>query len=387
MLYATSSTAASTAAKVATLSSGTATLTNGLTVSVTFTNGNAAYAPTLNLNSLGAKPIYTNGVRYAYWTAGATVVFVYASNAWYSASTPVYANTVTIGNPAGKNVYVDSDSVDIKNGSITNSSFTNNEISLGVGNDSSKINMLKDGLVISTSSYEHEGNAKIRSDINSKSQIRILTGDDHDEHGFCYYNSITSTSDFDNTDSLLSQISLYAVGGSSPTTLNDAGVNVYAYEYLTVGPDNESAIVSGSGVTINGNEIIINDNVLHSFVCDAGIKNDWNYRKYSDGYVEMYKKERSTSFNIHDAWGNMYTMSNGNNIASRKYPFTFKEIPNEQFNVTLIGAQSGNSLSSFTGKLKPNNKTNTGVYEIYRGTKIDGVIAEFQYHVCGYVEE
>ncbi len=148
MLYATSSTDATAIEKAATLSSGTATLTNGLTVSVTFTNGNTASAPTLNLNSLGAKPIYTNGVQYAYWTAGATVVFVYASDAWYSASTPVYANTATIGNPAGKNVYIDSDSVDIRNGSVVSSSFEGSKIELGKNDKNSTISMRNGGVVI-----------------------------------------------------------------------------------------------------------------------------------------------------------------------------------------------------------------------------------------------
>ena len=385
MLYATSSTESNVGDKIATLSSGEIVLTDGLTISVTFTNGNASSSPTLNINSTGAKPIYTNGVRFAYWIAGATVVFVYSSGNWYSASTPVYANTVTIGNPAGKNIYVDSDSIDIKNGSITNSSFTNNEISLGIGNDSSKINMLKDGLAISTSSYEYEGITKIRSDINGKSQIRILTGTDHDEHGSSYYNSITSTSDFDNTDSLLSQISLYAVGGSSPATLNDAGVNVYAYEHFAVGPDNESATISGSGVTINGNEIIINNAPLQSFVSDAGIKNGWNYRKYSDGYVEMYRFETTLQIDITDPFGSMYIM-NGS-IAPRVYPFTFTSTPMEILNMTSIGAQSKNGWDTFLGRRETNTTTKSGTYIIYRPTRLEGLQARLQYYVCGYVAE
>ena len=87
MLYATSSTGASTAAKVATLSSGTLTLESGATVAVTFTNENSVADATLNISSTGAKTIRAAGANLtatsAYnWTAGATVTFVYDGTYW-----------------------------------------------------------------------------------------------------------------------------------------------------------------------------------------------------------------------------------------------------------------------------------------------------------------
>ena len=51
--------------------------------------------------------IYTNGVRYAYWSAGQTIILTYSGSYWYVASTPVYASTATIGNPAGQRIYLD----------------------------------------------------------------------------------------------------------------------------------------------------------------------------------------------------------------------------------------------------------------------------------------
>lgn len=124
MLYATSSTAATTAAKVAAISGGgTLTLAAGATVSVRFAYANTAASPTLNVASTGAKAIRTNGVAYAYWSAGSTMVFTYDGTYWQCASTPVYANTATIGNSVGGNVYIDHDSVDIRSGSRVLSSF------------------------------------------------------------------------------------------------------------------------------------------------------------------------------------------------------------------------------------------------------------------------
>ena len=115
MLYATCGTASATVAKVAMLAAGKLTLKAGATVAVRFTYANNAASPTLNVGGTGAKAIYTQGVRYAYWAAGATVVFTYDGTYWRVASEPVYANTATIGNPGGFNIYMDGDSVDIRN--------------------------------------------------------------------------------------------------------------------------------------------------------------------------------------------------------------------------------------------------------------------------------
>lgn len=127
MLHATSSTAGDTAAKTATLSD-TLTLTTGATVAVTFTHANTAESPTLNVGDTGATPIRTNGVAYAYWEDGATVTFVYDGTYWQVCSSPVYASTATIGNPAGGNVYIDSNSVDLRDASTLLAQFAQNEI-------------------------------------------------------------------------------------------------------------------------------------------------------------------------------------------------------------------------------------------------------------------
>lgn len=126
MLYATCGTAAATAAKVATLAAGSLTLKAGVTVSVKFTYSNTASSPTLNVAGTGAKAIYTQGVRYAYWRANSTVVFTYDGSYWRVASEPVYANTATIGNPGGANVYLDSNTVNVRQGSANRFTFGNN---------------------------------------------------------------------------------------------------------------------------------------------------------------------------------------------------------------------------------------------------------------------
>jgi hypothetical protein len=123
MLLASCATGVATAAKVATLTSGTLVLAVGATVSVTFANANTAASPTLNVNGTGAKPIRLNGAGYAYWAAGATVALVYDGSYWQVCNTPLYGSTATIGNPGGGNVYIDSDSVDVRKGTSTLATF------------------------------------------------------------------------------------------------------------------------------------------------------------------------------------------------------------------------------------------------------------------------
>ena len=141
MIYATSSSAEAEAAKIATVSSGTLELVPGVTLSVKFDYANAAASPTLNVNGTGAKAIYTQGVQYAYWQAGATVAFVYDGTNWRVASEPVYANTVTVGNVSGRNIYMDSDSVDIRSGTTELATFAADKIELGKNSVSSEIDL------------------------------------------------------------------------------------------------------------------------------------------------------------------------------------------------------------------------------------------------------
>ena len=90
---ATCPTAAATTAKVATLDDSTGfSLTAGVRVAVTFTYGNTATTPTLNVSSSGVKTIainssataYTtgNGTTYNTWGAYETVIFTYTGTYW-----------------------------------------------------------------------------------------------------------------------------------------------------------------------------------------------------------------------------------------------------------------------------------------------------------------
>lgn len=83
--YGTCTTAATTATKIVTCEN-FPDLYKGASIFVKFTNKNNVTNPTLNVNGTGAKPIYAYGSALAtskyYWTAGATVQFIYNGTQW-----------------------------------------------------------------------------------------------------------------------------------------------------------------------------------------------------------------------------------------------------------------------------------------------------------------
>lgn len=173
MLYATCSTAAATASKVATLTSGTLTLKSGSVVAVKFTNENTVSSPTLNISGTGAKQIQLNGEALTspahYWVAGAVVTFVYDGNYWHVAdgsslskaeeasgkaddAAKVATNYMNfsddgliIGNMTssvlGDNVLIKSGGVDIRTGSVVLASFSADLIELGKNNRNATIDL------------------------------------------------------------------------------------------------------------------------------------------------------------------------------------------------------------------------------------------------------
>ena len=144
MLVASSSSAQDVAAKVATLGSGSLSLKSGASVTVVFEHANVAASPTLDVGGTGARPVMTNGAPYAYWVDGTAVSFVYDGTYWQVCSVPVYASTVTVGNPAARNVYIDGGAVSVRDALEVLASFAKDAIELGKNSASSEIRFCND---------------------------------------------------------------------------------------------------------------------------------------------------------------------------------------------------------------------------------------------------
>lgn len=90
-VYGTSLTGATTTAKDITCAN--FVLFNGARIQVTFSNANTINAPSLNVNSTGAKPIKIGTTNVSdtnplYWSAGAKIEFVYDGTSWILQNAP-----------------------------------------------------------------------------------------------------------------------------------------------------------------------------------------------------------------------------------------------------------------------------------------------------------
>lgn len=174
VVYAHSTTSPTAAAKNATIDSGTLEMTEGAVVSVTFTYANTAASPTLNVGGTGARPVMTNGTPYAYWAAGATALFVFDGTYWQVASTPVYASTVTVGNPAGMHTYIDQGGVEIRDGTVPVAIYGPTETHLGLGSSAVRVMLLNDTFQMAAESSTFGGSNFI---ISPRDQSVDQTGD------------------------------------------------------------------------------------------------------------------------------------------------------------------------------------------------------------------
>lgn len=102
--FCTCTAAATTAAKTASITTGTFSLEAGARVTVKFSNVNTAAYPTLNINSTGAKNIYFNGTQIT--STGVNILagvtdFVYDGTQWHVVGSAYNQSTVTVGQLAG----------------------------------------------------------------------------------------------------------------------------------------------------------------------------------------------------------------------------------------------------------------------------------------------
>ena len=303
MLYGTCSTAGATVAKVATVTD--FTLTAGTTVSIKFTYANSAAAPTLNINSLGAKKILTNGTTYAYWAAGASVVFVYDGTQFQVCSSPVYANTVTVGNPAGQNVYIDSDSVDIRNGTTVNSSFSGNMVELGKSSLNSTIKMC-DGAAVVTATEKY-------ITLSNQLNARLLGGAD-----------ITgSTSSWGLVEALSDGYNVGAVSLTSGAKNDDGG---YFTAKLLLNSNN---IIGKefSQITLAADHVAIEaegySDLLTDWVVTEGTSGIWTYRKWASGKTECWGTKTYTNLYLDGTYGSFAYAD----VAFDSFPFAFPNTP------------------------------------------------------------
>lgn len=355
MLYGVCDTAAGTAAKTVNING--FSLYAGVTIAVMFQNGNTAISPTINVNGTGAKSIYTNGVKYMYAGIRQCVLLVYDSSGyWYVCSQPVYADTATIGNPIGGNVFVDGDSVDIRKGSKVLSQFRVDTSPISPNITSPFIE--GDGIVIngisSASMYARSAQS------NSKSIISAETDGNGRATAKLYAECIMAMEPDGTGTSTRSSVTVYEENVSVETKRRDgysflingmpAALSQHADGYWgIVNPDGDDqgwTRTAASGILpyraggssqlgssywpfseVHTQNIYVNGNRMNDFIVAQGSSGGWAYRKWASGEAECwcYVKHYTGNF----AWwdSDSYICYGTNKIQPTPYPFTFVNEP------------------------------------------------------------
>lgn len=184
---------------------------------------------------------------------------------------------IVIGSDTGKNVSIDSDSFDIRDGSKTLASFSKNQISLGADSNSdiATISMLPDGLRV-----ESEKVANDDGDIIYYSNIGVekKNTEEHYSASKIRYGLIPGK---------LSAISIQ----TAVTSLTDTNSVVQPVDISLV-TNPEANAGDQRHISFGADKVDINGLAVSDWVVDAGTATaggaTWWYQKYASGYVTLW---------------------------------------------------------------------------------------------------
>lgn len=154
------------------------------------------------------------------------------------------------------------------------------------------------------------------------------------------------------------------------STKSDSSNRVqFAMPYSYAGPCYMRYYYGGTWSAWLKNEIVI----------ESGTSGIWTYKKYASGEAECWGRVGVTT-GVTSAWGSLFTSGalSGSNVA---FPFTFAEEPT--VNVTLSGSSVGGFLMVTGTQAGGTTTTQTGHYEICRGSSLTSGNFVLNYHAKG----
>ncbi|NEW62300.1 hypothetical protein GMA11_02715 [Granulicatella sp. zg-ZJ] len=117
--------------------------------------------------------------------------------------------------------------------------------------------------------------------------------------------------------------------------------------------------------------------VMSDFVVEQGMKNNWIYRKWYSGVMELSTR-KSVTVDVKNRWGSLFT-SGPIAATDLTYPFVFKELPTVI--VTLSPITWAGMVMAGSGQVGSTSKT--GVFEVVRGLEASNANYIFNYNVVG----
>lgn len=312
-MYATSSTAAGTAAKVATIVPALSNyeLAKGAMVTVKFTAANTAASPTLNLNGTGAKAIkmYSGGDLTAdeyKWKAGSTFTFTYNGTNWLmqdsTASVRMNSAESRINQTATsiESVVANNDTYTAPDGTTKTNTIKS---AIKQNADNIELKVSKDGVIASiNASVEESGGSalKISADKVNIEGAAIFTGSGR-----------LSTTSLNNT---------YDANGAATNALESAKGYVDGKGYQTA-TDVSSAVATGVSGKADKSDAVARQQRIY-------------YRKTSSGAPSKNTTWLSTSGTGYGNWSlKIPQMTSG----TTKYPYLYTAVQTQTVSQKAAG--------------------------------------------------
>jgi len=256
---ATCATAAATAAKVATLqtSDRNFSLATGVRVAVTFTYGNSAATPTLNVNSSGAKTIAVatsatakttgNGTTYNTWGPYETVLFTYDGTYW-------------VNGGSGRSIY-----------HAYNSTGTDTKVTQAYSTTDNSYPLLATATAGISSTSSRGATTAI---LNNQMYVNPYTG----TISATYFNGTASATTAYTTANLKNIVE----STNAPGTASDYPTGTVWLQYGTTPPSDRA-----------------------DYVIEQGTSGIWTYRKWNSGIAECWGTSEVSNLAITTTWGSL----------------------------------------------------------------------------------
>lgn len=375
--------AASTVSKTVTLSG--FTLYKGASIDVKFSYTNTSTSPTLNVNNTGAKKIVylqddgsLAGLSSASpynWKANELVTFMYDGTYWRISESGSYrraeeaAKTATnylkfdsdglcvgnqTGDTLGKNILIDSDSIDIRNGDTILASFSENTIDLGLLAEDSIINLCGGAGSITYGNYSPSIGNSISGDpvlgIGSEYGIDI---------GGTGSNVIGSTAIVDNTVTYTSRVHTSANNSDPYVNLisgrSGGGSTIYNRVYVRPEYTEFKLPIQIGGIEYTGSNNVLWSgkyvmNASHTCTFSSAVSEQPNgivlvFREYASGTLGLHVSFfiAKSTIALSPGYAHIFTMCNSNlSTFATKYL---------TINDTTITGHANNALSTTAGSV------------------------------------
>ena len=320
----------------------------------TVTNtANAAQTATNTLNTLIRQS--GNGVEVAKKVNGAytSTKTLMGSDGFYVKDdsgnnlTQIKPSQAIIGKAESKNVLVNSNGINIRNGENTIASFSEDIVELGKNSKNSVINMCnKNGSieVVADDGGDYGENFTITGKSGAAIRYQALMEDPYHEGYYIPYEKAEVYTNKRVGNSHVKEAGMYVFDKTYGHASMRVLVNepIYGNNCASIGADNiyltadKSVTINGSGILNVKKSLYIQDNIVSDFVVAEGKCDFWTYRMWNSGIAECWGHTSQTTVSVTSEWGYLYDSGTGH---TNGFPGNTTESSALKFNVTIGGVK------------------------------------------------